>query len=643
MLVPQCELKYIDEARALFSERFPTGRFEDPYWDVTHFRKSQHRRTNARIYFTEYRSTIDPLPPRFGNIVKACVLLVDDVVASMPLRVDGFRMLWEALKVRILPTQFFWFDLQEVDLLEAEQQMLKHWGESTTEKRCSSLLWLVNSLSATPHGPIVRPLRVAFRTQRQEDFNRYTIAGQELRNAKMPPDESLCAIGDMFYSIVTDESDRLILCLAGILIATGWRGGEAITMPFDCEEIEGSGSNAKYGLRFYKEKEPGGDKYLDVIWLKGSMIYLAKLVVAEARRLTGKARERALVLEQSPDTVLIPNVSRKEILTREKVANLFGRTPQSISSIPHSELKRIPPPWGKEFLFEGGAVMDYLLDRRGPLWSVRLHARRFQSLSETLFIQFRNAGHATRKTNQLLVDCLEIQCVNDFLGGRIERGVMVVKSAFERYEMRDASGEFHGLTSHQFRHWVTTIHAESGTPDHILARWHGRRSVAEVGSYKHLTQEKRLETLKAALHAGRVKGPLATMYFNLKSDVRDEFLEGQLQAIHVTSLGLCVHDWNKGTCRYALNCVKECGDYLLDTANKDHISKLVQLEARTKLTLDQARQQCASGEGECSEQWVAHHEQTLAGTQSILQAAKEAKASIIQPFKGKKSKFRKLE
>jgi hypothetical protein len=33
------------------------------------------------------------------------------------------------------------------------------------------------------------------------------------------------------------------------------------------------------------------------------------------------------------------------------------------------------------------------------------------------------------------------------------------------------------------------------------------------------------------------------MYFNLHDDVREAFLYGQLQAVHVTPLGLCVHDF----------------------------------------------------------------------------------------------------
>jgi hypothetical protein len=67
--------------------------------------------------------------------------------------------------------------------------------------------------------------------------------------------------------------------------------------------------------------------------------------------------------------------------------------------------------------------------------------------------------------------------------------------------------------------------------------------VGDLEAYKHLTTSERLGALKAALKAGRMRGQIADMYFSLKEDVRDLFLEGQLQAVHVTPLGLCVHDF----------------------------------------------------------------------------------------------------
>jgi len=82
----------------------------------------------------------------------------------------------------------------------------------------------------------------------------------------------------------------------------------------------------------------------------------------------------------------------------------------------------------------------------------------------------------------------------------------------------------------------------------------GREQVGDLEAYKHLTPGERLETLKAALKNGRVKGQIAEMYFSLKEDVRDVFLENQLQAVHVTPLGLCVHDFKVTPCPKFLNC-----------------------------------------------------------------------------------------
>jgi hypothetical protein len=232
--------------------------------------------------------------------------------------------------------------------------------------------------------------------------------------------------------------------------------------------------------------------------------------------------------------------------------------------------------------------------------------------------------------------------INDFLRGRMGNGCKIIKSTFERYNLLDSNGAFHSIHSHQFRHWVTTKAAQAGVPDHIIARWQGREHIEDLGAYKHLTPAERLQTLKAALKDGRMKGQVAEMYFNLKEDVRDIFLEGQLQAVHVTPLGLCVHYFKVTPCPKFLNCVKDCEDYMLDTANKGHINNLVQLQTRTELILDQARQQRAKGEEDLSENWIAETEATLSGVQRILDAASITASGTVQPFKGERSKFERF-
>jgi hypothetical protein len=70
---------------------------------------------------------------------------------------------------------------------------------------------------------------------------------------------------------------------------------------------------------------------------------------------------------------------------------------------------------------------------------------------------------------------------------------------------------------------------------------------------------------------------------------------------------------------------------------------LVQLQVRTKLTLDHAVQQQQKGEEDLSENWVAEAEAALNGVQQILEAASAEPSTTIQPFKSKGFHFEAVE
>ena len=413
MTAPQCEQRYIDEGRAIFRDRFPEGNFDDVFWDIRHLRRSQHNRTNARVYFTKHGSTTDPLPARFADVVKAFLLSIDTPAKTMTMRALAARMLWKAVEKRLGKAHFSWADLCEDDLVEAEQQMLERRGAGTTYKECGMLQRMVDTLAAAPYGAIVRPIEVVFRTPRQEDFDRYTLEGQDLRQAKMPSEEAIFAIGRMFSGLATNERERLVVCALALLLATAFRVGEVLTLPLDCEVTEGSGAEQKYGLRFYKEKSHGGEKRLAVHWLTAVQAELAKTAIAEVKSRTEAARMRARILEQHPDTVPLPDVLPDELLTQEQVANLLGCAHVSVYSIPDSKLPRQLS--GRRHLFRASDVMTYLFSRRAPLWVVDLRDGTYQMLSESLFIQFFNAGHAAKAMNPLLVEGLN----QYFPGGKL--------------------------------------------------------------------------------------------------------------------------------------------------------------------------------------------------------------------------------
>ena len=294
----------------------------------------------------------------------------------------------------------------------------------------------------------------------------------------------------------------------------------------------------------------------------------------------------------------------------------------------------------KRHEYRASDVAAYLFSLRvSDLWMVDRRDGTKQMLSESLFVVFRNFKHKQRQMNPSLVEPLTEQTINDFLGGRTERGRTIVRSAFERFGLTASAGNFFKMHTHQFRHWVTTKAAIAGLPDEVIARWQGREHIGDLEAYKHLTPGDRVAALRAALESGRTKGRVAEMYFNLHDDVRDAFLEGHLQAVHVTPLGLCVHDFKVSPCPKMHNCVKDCDDYLFDTTNQVHRQNLIQLRTRTQQVLQHAEAQKSRSGVDLSENWSADARATLAGVERTLAADSTGGATIVRPHAGRASRF----
>lgn len=646
--VSSAEAAYVRQGQALFETMFPdaAGQFEAPCWDIRRLRTSQHKKTNSRLYFTLYGSNVDPLPPRFSNVVKAYILLNKSSSATMTLRVDIARVFWQAIRQRFGDTDAFdWRQLTEDDLLRAEHVMLIHWNQSTTYKRCTQLQYMMRALAAVRGGGIVRPMDAPFTTPRTDDSERYTLDGQLDRMKRLPSDDAMYAVGDIYAKHAKEPPDRLISCVLALMLATAFRIGEVLTLPFDCLYSEGASTKKRWGLRYHKEKSRGGEKQLAVRWMTPKQAELAKVAIEEARSITAPARAQARILEAAPDRMPLPGFRWNALLRREEVARLLGMKAESVSAISLSKLPRkmVREGVSRHYEYRATDVASYIFSVRVPdLWMIDRRDGTKQKFSESLFVVFRNFMHRQRGTNPLLVESLTEQTVNDFLGGRTERGEAVVRSAFERFGLADRTGAFFKLHTHQFRHWVTTKAAVAGVPDEVIARWQGREHIGDLEAYKHLTPAERVATLKTALESGRTRGNVADMYFNLEDDIRDVFLEGQLQAVHVTPLGLCVHDFKVSPCPKLLNCVKDCDDYLFDTANNAHRQNLVQLRERTKLTLEHAEAQKSHGGVDLSDNWIADAKATLAGVERILTAEPGRGATIVRPHAGRPSRFHRV-
>ena len=639
------ERAFVVRGRQLFREQFPTAmfRFVDPVWNVRSLDRTRHRRSNARAHFTRLGSVDEALPDRYADVLKAACVKDLRSKTHLLMRLNAGRVLWEAIVARVGDSdRFTWSGVSEADFLEAEQRMLQRWSPSTTYVACNALQRLIEVLSGAG---IISFLRIPFRTRRPESSDRYLLAERGSRAARLPSEAAMQAVADIYAAHAVEPRDRLVACALALLAATGMRIGEVLTLPADCLVSQGEGADRVWGIRFNKEKSKDRRRALETRWLTPRQSELAQAAIAEVRELTAAARTRASVLEADPETVSLPGISPDVELNSAEIAKLLGCAGKnSTNKIPRDQLPRrlvrTPGRSGVRVLFRAADVMRYLRALRGPLWVVQHADGSGQMLSESLFVVFRHFLGAVEGTNPLLVELVSDATINGFLSNRSRKaGRVMDRSAFERFGLRESDGFPVQMSSHAFRHWVTTQAAAAGVDDATLARWQNREHVGDLEAYKHLTPEQRVATLKAALKRGQLRGRLADMYFAIEEDLRDVFLKDQLQAVHVTAFGLCVHDFKVAPCPKALNCVKQCRDFLHDTGDSGQRRALIQLEERVTLALDQAEQQQAAGEADLSINWVADLRETSAGVRAILDAGATAPSQVVQPFADHPSRF----
>ena len=606
--------------------------FDQPVWEVSALRDRSTSLRNQRLYFTERGTTDRALPAAYGNVVKSWIILDRRSVGNMGRRSDAARILWEAIQRRRerKPEDFSWQSFSEEDLSQAELVMRASWSESTTYKLMVSLLVFTRFLAARG---VCRPLYYTPQTPRVEDFNRHTISGQQERRDRLPTEAALQGIADIYREYAVEPADRLRAAAVAILVVTGFRIGELLTLPLDCEVEEVRGSKPRYGIRYYKEKARGAEKMSAVRWLTATGAELARQAIHEIRTLTQDVRTRARLLEEAPHRVPVPGFHWAARMTTAEVTHALG------VKQPPGVLPRHHDHQGVYYrTFEVEAFLRSL--RVSPLWTVDRRDGSFQMLSETLLIAFRNSFHPGRAVYPLLVQPIFISHIADFLSGGGG-----TPSAFERFGVREPGGSFCRMTSHQFRHWLNYIADKGGLPIELQTRWMGREHSKDTEAYRHATVDERLEWVKAGIQEGKLAGAKASMYFELPRAKRDRYVDGEVQAVHFTALGLCLHDFAVAPCPYHLNCVRGCADYLRVKGSESERRHLVQIQQATERALTSAKAHAIGTDGKVADPWIRHCEETLEGVKAALAVDDQPEStpgSVAQPFRGRRSRFERL-
>jgi hypothetical protein len=456
--------------------------------------------------------------------------------------------------------------------------------------------------------------------------------------ALMPSKAALEGLADIYQRYAKEPPDRLRACTLAILVVTGFRINELLTLPEDCEVKEVRGGKQRYGLRYYKEKARGGERMFEVRWLTPMGAELACQAIEEIREITRGFRQRARLLEKNPEKVPIPGHSRRDRVSPDEAAQMIGlQQAQSLHAPEYKELKRHRD--GDRCFYRVAEIEAYLLSRRVEmLWTVDRRDGTYQMLSETLFIASQHFFRSARSDCPLLIEPVTDQHISDFISGRKGRP----PSAFERFGITEPDGDFCRVRSHQLRHWLNTMAEKGGLPLDLQTRWLGRENPRDTDAYRHLLPGERVEWVKEGIRVGEMFGSMARVYFELSADEKEDFLEGQIQVAHITPMGLCLRDLVHAPCQFALNCLRGCSDYLRVKGDQKQRQQLIQIQKNTERALALEREKVADG-NRTSEAWMREYEETLSGVRAALAIDDEVDGHTgisATPFKGRPSKFK---
>ncbi|KDP85762.1 integrase [Cupriavidus sp. SK-3] len=401
---------------------------------------------------------------------------------------------------------------------------------------------------------------------------------------RLPSEEVMCALGQLYQVIPRAESvedatgaDRILILVATILICTGLRIGEMLTLPAKPISVARDGSR---NLRYARLKGRADD--VTVEWyskpLLSETVEVVEAAVAELCEATAGPRQVAMRAYRHGS--LLSRRSLPKTLDTYDIQAVLGLKSRNI--VQFLRAREIP----FEIVRRGlrvdrvallkGIARDHWFGPMvpGPVGKgLRLH--------ESLCVVYANQiHHGTRTTLTYAARPLTDQNVRDFLTGRPQ-----IRSVFDRYELVDEDGLALRVRSHGFRHFLNHLLDEGGAPDLVQTKWFGRKNAVDTKSYQHMTSAQRSAQVVQEVFNGRMSGQVVDIAKALPVEVARTFLIARIQAVHDVGPGLCIHDFQMSPCERHLQCTANCKDYLWINGDEARAQELKRQAAVAYLSL----------------------------------------------------------
>lgn len=441
--------------------------------------------------------------------------------------------------------------------------------------------------------------------KRPNDRRNTGAAGREVIDSKLPSNEAVMAMGEMFANDPDDPLTIFCTSVWALLMGTGFRIGELLDLKVDAEvSVRRDDGEPRYGLRYEGEKGWGSD----IKWVEKTYTEVCKEAFRRLLKLSEPARRFALHMESQPETPYL-----WDGLQLDDVDQPFS-------------LKDLLGIWGSGYADLGLRAGDSFRDchkkvaldglpQGFPEPRKLTDASPTIKWSESLFCLRANELHGRRRTLENRLWRPDKNTLNFALGPR--PSVKSHMSVFDRHGYRMPDGSLMKITSHQARHFLNTVAERGGMLQDDIARFFGRADPKQNRAYNHMTDAELVQKAESlnreiklfgADEQVRMRLPVSTVEFNALVD---------RMPVHATEYGVCVHDYTMSPCdkfRDCINCTEQ-------VCVKGNDSKL----ARLKVRLDHEERQLQAHVRAMAEQkvgadrWYQHAIKTVARLRELVE------------------------
>ena len=421
------------------------------------------------------------------------------------------------------------------------------------------------------------------------------LVGRQKIDAKMPSQASLEALADIFASDPPEPEIRFASAVWALLMSAPMRISELFNFHVDAEyeELNDEGVLC-YGFRYYGAK---GFQH-DIKWVPEIMVPVAREAFRRIKDMTDSARNLAAHLESAPDVPFrypdCPKVEDHDQLSlRDKASYLRRPEPNSpISSLPLWQFSSIAEHWGS-------------CRRRIPKDFPHLNVETKLPWSKALFCMHVSMLKAGFATNYYRLWVPRTHTVIVLLGGNPDRKE---RSVFDRLGHTEPDGRRIKLTTHQARHYLSTLAERGGMAQEDLARWAGRANPRGNRAYIHMTVEERVAQARTFTQDIQFFGAHELPQTQEPVTVNDLNL-CERGPVHKTEFGFCTHLFVMSPCDKYRDCMN-CLEHVYVKGDTDCLSRIKGHEEFLQSQYDTAREGIERGEFG-ADRWYEYLEKTL--------------------------------